>query len=110
MAQLRQEYEQFVAEDAVIVVVAPDDPAAVKRYWQQHDLPFIGLADPKHTVADAYGQQVKWLKLGRMPALVIVDKQGGTHYRHFGASMSDIPPNDDVLAVLRRLNQDAASG
>ena len=55
-----------------------------------------------------YGQQVKWLKFGRMPALTVIDKQGRVHYRHYGESMSDIPPNVTVLALLDELNREKA--
>jgi peroxiredoxin len=105
MAQLRRDYERFTERDAVIWVVGPDDQKAFQNYWEKEDLPFIGLPDPKHTVARLYGQQVRWLKLGRMPALVVIDKGGRVHYRHYGASMSDIPPNDKILALLESLNQ-----
>jgi hypothetical protein len=27
------------------------------------------------------------------------------HYRHYGGSMSDIPPNNSVLALLDELNE-----
>lgn len=66
-------------------------------------MPFVGLADPKHTVADAYNQQVNWLKLGRMPAVVVVDKAGQIRYTHYGDSMSDIPPNAEILTLLDEL-------
>ncbi len=104
MAQLRQDYDHFAARDAEVLVVGPDDHAAFKRYWEKEQLTYVGLADPDHTVADQYGQQVKLLKLGRMPALVIVDQQGSAHYAHFGQSMRDIPQNTDVLAILDELN------
>jgi peroxiredoxin Q/BCP len=54
-------------------------------------------------VLKRYGQEVKLFKLGRMPAQVIVDKQGQARYVHYGHSMSDIPPNDELLAILERL-------
>jgi peroxiredoxin len=104
MAQLRQEYDAFTAREAEIVVVGPDGPRAFRRYWEKEHLPFVGLADPKHEVADRFGQQVKWLKLGRMPAQAVVDKAGQVQYHHYGSSMSDIPPNSEILAVLDRLN------
>jgi peroxiredoxin len=105
MAQLRQDYAEFVARDAEIVVVAPEKLDAVRDYWKKENLPFVGLTDPEHEVAKMYGQQVKWLKLGRMPALAVIDKQGRIHYRHYGDSMSDIPTNSQVLALLDELNQ-----
>ena len=110
MAQLRQDYEQFVQKDAAIVVIGPEDAAAFAAYWEREELPFIGLPDPDHTVADRYGQEVKWLKLGRVPALMIIDKQGIVRYAHYGDSMRDIPANADVLAQLDQLNaSDAAA-
>ena len=38
------------------------------------------------------------------PALVIVDKGGKVYYQHHGNSMSDIPENERVLALLDELN------
>ena len=68
MAQLRQDYQKFVARNAEILVVGPEDQSAFTRYWQKEDLPFIGLPDPDHRVANLYRQQVNLLKFGRMPA------------------------------------------
>jgi peroxiredoxin len=107
MAQLRQDYQEFVKRDAEIVVVGPEQPDAFQRYWDTEHLPFVGLPDPDHRVARLYGQQVRLLKLGRMPALVVVDKQGRVIYQHHGNSMSDIPENARILALLDDLNRDA---
>jgi peroxiredoxin Q/BCP len=105
MAQLRQDFEQFIRRDAVIVVVGPENADAFNRYWAAEDLPFIGLPNPDHSVAKLYGQQVRLIKLGRMPALVIVDKRGKVYYQHHGNSMRDIPENERVLALLDELNE-----
>ena len=105
MAQLRQDYQKFVERDAEVVIVGPDSEQDFKDYWQKEELPYVGLADPSHTVARRYGQEVKLLRLGRMPALIVVDKAGQVVYAHFGGSMSDIPPNPEILAVLDELNE-----
>ena len=105
MAQLRQDYEQFTQRDAEVVVVGPEDANAFTRYWANEKLPFVGLPDPTHTVADLYQQEVNLLKFGRMPALLVVDKQGQVQYQHYGDSMRDIPPNDEILTLLDRLNE-----
>ncbi|MBN2305136.1 MAG: redoxin domain-containing protein [Anaerolineae bacterium] len=110
MAQLRQDYDQFVARDAAILVVGPEKPDAFRRYWDANEFPFVGLPDPDHRVAKLYGQQVRWLKLGRMPALVVIDKQGQVYYQHHGNSMRDIPENQRILALLDELNRRAANG
>ena len=105
MAQLRQHYDAIRAREAEVVIVGPEKPEAFRKYWEKEGLPFVGLPDPDHRVAKLYGQQVRVLKLGRMPAMVVVDKGGRVHYRHHGKSMADIPPVEDVLAVLDGLNE-----
>lgn len=108
MAQLRQEYQQFVDRGAIVIVVGPEDAAAFKAYWQKEKLPFIGLPDPEHSVLSQYGQEVNLFKLGRMPAQVIIDKAGIIRYAHYSGSMSDIPPNAELLGLLDGLNAPAA--
>jgi peroxiredoxin len=104
MAQLRQSTQAFKARDALIVVVGPEDTAAFKQYWQKENLDFIGLPDPSHTVLKLFGQQIKIFKFGRMPAQLIVNKQGVVRFVHYGHDMSDIPPTDEVLAMLDQIN------
>ena len=104
MAQLRQDYKEFTARQAEVVVVGPDNKPAFAKYWQGNSLPFIGLPDPKSAVLRRYGQEVNLFKLGRMPAQVIVDKKGIVRYAHYGHSMSDIPQNREILKLLDQLN------
>ena len=101
---MREEYDRFVEHEAEILVIGPEGPRRFKQVWDDQGYPFPGLSDYRHTVAELYGQQVKLLKLGRMPAMIIVDKQGVIQFVHFGDGMADIPKNDDVLAFLQRLN------
>lgn len=108
MAQLRQDYAKFKAQDAEIIVVGPDDEKAFRDYWRQENLGFVGLPDPKHSVLKLFGQEIKLFRLGRMPAQVIVDKQGQARYVHYGHSMQDIPPNAELLALLTELNGEDA--
>jgi peroxiredoxin Q/BCP len=103
MAQLRQDYEKFENQETTILVIGPENAKAFASYWAKHDLPFIGLPDPKHTVLKLYGQEIKLFKFGRMPAMVIIDMQGTVRFVHYGHSMSDIPENADVLATLKTL-------
>ena len=100
MAQLRLDYDLFQDQETEIVVVGPDDDDDFRDYWEENDLPFIGLPDPAHSVLKLYGQEIKLFKFGRMPAQVVVDKAGVARYVHYGKSMSDIPDNDEILASL----------
>lgn len=108
MAQLRRDYEKFVAAGAQIVVVGPESSEAFAAYFTKEKLPFIGLPDPKHTVLKLMGQQVNLFKLGRMPGQIIVDRAGFVRYIHYGHDMSDIPANEEILALLNDLNQAGA--
>ena len=103
MAQLRQDYQEFVKRQTQIVVLGPENAQSFKAYWQQNGLPFVGLPDPKASVLKQYGQEVNLFKLGRMPAQVIVDKAGVARFVHYGHSMSDIPENAEILALIDQI-------
>ena len=103
---MREEYAKFVARDTEILVIGPEGPRRFKQVWEAEHYPFVGFADYRHTVANRYGQEVKLRKLGRMPALLIVDKRGVIQFAHFGDDMADIPKNEAVLALLDQLNQE----
>lgn len=104
MAQLRQDYDQFKNLGAEILVIGPENKEAFARYWEKHDLPFIGLPDPQHTVLKLYGQEINLFKLGRMPAQVTVEKQGTARFAHYGHAMDDIPTNAEILDILKNLS------
>ena len=100
MAQLRQDYQEFVQRETEVIVVGPEDAKAFSAYWHTHKMPFVGLPDPKASVLKLYGQEINLFKFGRMPAQVIVDKAGIARYVHYGHDMTDIPSNAEVLELL----------
>jgi len=106
MAQLRQDFDKFTQLDVEILVVGPDDQSAFTQYWKSNDLPFIGLPDPEHRIANLYGQQVKFTRLGRMPAMMIIDRNGFIRFYHYADSMRDIPPNMRVIEMFDALNKE----
>ena len=109
MAQLRQDFAQFATRDAEILVVWPDDAKTVNDYCQKEKLPFTNLLDPGHEVANRYGQEVKLLKLGRMPAMAVLDRDGVVRYEHHANGMQDIPANIEILSLLDELNKQWAA-
>jgi peroxiredoxin len=100
MAQLRQDYQQFVKLDTEIIVAGPEKAEAFREYWAKENLPFIGLPDPEHLVLKLYGQEVKLFKLGRLPAQMLIDKFGKVRFVHYGHSMADIPANQEILSLI----------
>jgi len=105
LAQLRRDYQLFKARDTEVMAVGPEGPGQFKSYWQSNDLPFIGLPDPDYSVLKLYGQEVNLFKLGRLPAQVIIDRDGIARYAHYGKSMSDIPSNVELLELLDSINE-----
>ena len=104
MAQLRRDYPEFVKRDAEVIAIGPEKAEAFAKWWREHRMPFVGLPDPDHTVSKRYGQQVRLLKLGRLPAQLVIDRRGLIRYLHYGGSMSDIVENGELLAKLDQLN------
>jgi peroxiredoxin len=102
MAQLRQDYHEFVKLDTEIIVVGPEKAEAFREYWERENLPFIGLPDPEHVVLKLYGQQIKLFKLGRMPAQLLINKSGNVRFVHYGHSMSDIPSTEEIIKLIQQ--------
>jgi peroxiredoxin Q/BCP len=101
---MRDDYEKFKKAGIQIVVVAKDSRKKVKSYFQENNLPYIGIPDPEGKVAGQYQQQWKIAKLGLMPAMFLIDTGGTISYLHYSSSMSDIPANKTVLEQAGRLS------
>jgi peroxiredoxin len=106
MAQLRQDYQKFVDRQTEVIAIGPEDDKTFSDYWHNEHMPFVGIADSKHIIANLYGQKVNLVKLGRMPALVVIAKDSRIRYQHYGDSMSDIPSNEEILSLLDNLNKE----
>lgn len=104
MAQLRQNYDEFVKRQTTVIVVGPENEKAFSAYWEANQMPFVGLPDPTASVLKLFGQEVNLFKLGRMPAQVLVDKQGIARFVHYGHSMADIPENKEILDLIDSVN------
>ncbi len=103
MMQLHQDYDKFMKKNTMIFVIGPENAEKFKQYWEENDLKLYGIPDPKHSVLKTYGQQVNLFKLGRMPAQMLVDKEGILRFVHYGHSMQDIPENSEILEIIDNL-------
>ncbi len=104
---MRRDNDRFTDLDAIVISVGPEKAEDFQRYWEEHDLPFVGLPDPEHGVLKLYGQEVNLFKLGRQPAQMIVDKDGILRYVHYGHSMADIPSNEEIVGILEALEAES---
>ena len=101
---MRDGYQKFTSRGAEILAVGPNSLSAFEQYWTNEKIPFIGLPDADHRVARMYKQEVNLFKLGRMPLNCVVDTRGYIRFAHYGASMQDIPSNEELLHVIDELN------
>ena len=102
---MRQDYQTFRSNNAEVIAIGPGSNRAFRRFWEQHELPFPGVPDPGGGVLKALGQEFRLLKLGRLPGVIVVGRDGVIRFTHYGTAQWDIPPNSELLALLEGLNQ-----
>jgi peroxiredoxin len=93
-----------MALDAYLYPILADSEEHAKKMEQKYARKYPIFYDESKEVVNMLNQEVKWLKGGRMPGLLIIDKQGIIRYAYYSESMSDIPENDVLLDVLRNIN------
>jgi peroxiredoxin Q/BCP len=79
--EFRDDYAIFGKRDVAIVGVSPDTSASHARFATKYGLPFPLLADPDHTVAEAYGVWKQKSAYGRIfrgieRTTVVIDPAG----------------------------------
>lgn len=100
---MKRDFDEFKARNALIVVMVPHSAKKTEEYWRSEGLPYTGVPDEDGSLANLYGQEWKLLKLGRMPAMFVIDRKGALAFAQYGESMSDIPRNSSILKILDSL-------
>lgn len=100
LGRLAARYEEFKQRNTEIIAIGIDSAPAFERFWSAGEIPFVGAPDPERKALRRYGQQVKLLRLGRLPAVVIIDREGVVRWVHYGGSMMDIPEIDELLSRI----------
>jgi thioredoxin-dependent peroxiredoxin len=78
---IRDRSSEYEEAGAVVFGVSPDEPATLRKFADKHGLGFTLLADPDHSVAEAYGVWVEKSMYGKrymgiQRATFIVDGDG----------------------------------
>ncbi len=102
---MRRDHQLFKDHNVEIAVLGPEGPKEFQRFWEREKMPFTGLPDPEQIVLKRYRQEHRLLKLGRMPAQFIIDRQGIIRFAHYSSSMMDIPENREVLARVGKIKE-----
>ena len=102
MAQLRHDYEKFVALKTEIILIVPNGPVMIKRYLSKHPTPYSILTDHRSGVARQYGQERQFFILSK-PAVFIINQKSKIAHAHYGDSIIEKPDHGELLAVLAGL-------
>jgi thioredoxin-dependent peroxiredoxin len=78
---IRDRRAEYAAASATVIGISPDEPAALRKFADKHDLDFTLVGDPDHSVAEAYGTWVEKRNYGKtymgiQRATFIVDGDG----------------------------------
>ena len=76
------------------------------KAYAKHAFPIYYDQSDEKIAKSVLKQEFKLFKLGRMPAILVIDAQQTIQYAHYGDSMSDIPRNEEILAQLEELNKE----
>lgn len=99
-------YEEYQAVDTELVPILVDNlehAQEMERKYARSKFPIF--YDQSNSIAKTLNQQVVWWKLGRMPGMLLVDKQGIIQFAYYSDSMADIPKHEDVMDVLQEIRK-----
>ena len=104
MGRLRNDFAKFEKLNTYLYPILVDGPKNASKMEQKYAASkFAVFYDEKNEVSKILHQEKKILKLGRMPGLIVVDKEGIIQYAYYGDSMKDIPKNETILEILQKL-------
>jgi peroxiredoxin Q/BCP len=103
---IRDRGEEYAAAGATVIGISPDEPAALRKFADKHDLGFTLLGDPDHSVAEAYDVWVEKSMYGKkymgvQRATFIVDADG--RIAQVFPKVSPKTHDDVVLSALAEL-------
>jgi methyl-accepting chemotaxis protein len=89
-----------------VVAVVAQRSEPVRRYVEEHRLPFLILVDESRDVLKAYGV---WHRVGldawniARPALFLIDRDATIRYSFVGSSQEEFPTHEEIIAAVRSL-------
>lgn len=103
---MRKDITKFEEVDGYLYpILADKESNAIKMEQKYARKKYPIFYDKEKEIPDLLNQEVKLLKLGRMPGLLVIDKDGIIQYAYYGENMHDIPKNEEILEVLKKINK-----
>ncbi len=91
--------------DGYLYPILVDNEDNAIKMEQKYARKYPIFYDESKQVAEMLKQEVRLSKLGRMPGLLVIDKNGIIQYAYYGKNMHDIPENEEILQVLKKINK-----
>ncbi len=98
-----QQYPAFREENCSILAITPDPVVSNLRVQEELHLPFPLLGNPKGEVIARYTQWDDNLRT-LYPGIVLADRYNALYQQWTAEQETDLPPIEELLAVLRYLN------
>ena len=98
-AKLRRDYEKFQESNTYLYTILADKKKNAIKMEQKYARKYPVFYDKSKKIPKMLKQQVKLTKLGRMPGLLVIDKQRIIQYAYYGDNMHDIPTNEEIFEV-----------
>ena len=101
---MRKGIDKFEELNSVLYPITADkleNAQKLEQKYAREKYPIFYDKDKK--VVKMLNQEVRLIKLGRMPGLLIVDKKGVIQFAYYGENMHDIPKNELLFEVLEKL-------
>jgi peroxiredoxin Q/BCP len=100
----RDNYVEIQEKNAVVLGISPDGESSHARFKTKFNLPFTLLADPEHTVAEAYGVWREKTNYGRtymgiIRSHFVIDERGNIADVQYGVGADDSVQS--AMAALR---------
>jgi len=91
--------------DGYLYPILVDNENNAKKMEQKYARKYPIFYDESKKVVEMLKQEVRLIKFGRMPGLLVIDKEGIIQYAYYSENMHDIPENDEILEVLKTINK-----
>lgn len=106
---LRDQRQTYDREDAVILGISPDKPAALQKFIAAQGLNFMLLSDADHKTAEAYGTwQEKSMYgktyMGMARVTYVIDPKG--EIAHVMPKVDTKSHADDIINIIKGLKYD----
>lgn len=106
LGSLAAEFEQFQELNTELYAITADKLENAQKLDTKYARgKFPVYYDETEEVPKLLHQEWKALKLGRMPGLLIIDKDGIIQYAYYSNSMSDIPKNEVLFEAIKNFSK-----